>query len=214
VKTSKGADWRRERRGIWSTSITLTALVVAGSYVTSTAVAGSLSGRVSAASGVKPSRSAEVEIVELQRRAATGNDGAFRFGDVPDGTYTLRTQYVGALPIETKVNVSGDTRSIEILLGAAHADGSYIENVLVVGQQASLASALSRQRAADGVESVFSRDGIGQFPDQNAAESLRRVAGINVLNDQGEGRFVAVRGLPPDLNSASINGARVPAPEG
>src|SRR5690606_3195808 len=75
------------------------------------------------------------------------------------------------------------------------------------------ASALSRQRSADGVQSVLSRDGIGQFPDQNAAESLRRVAGINVLNDQGEGRFVAVRGLSPDLNAASINGARVPAPE-
>ena len=42
---------------------------------------------------------------------------------------------------------------------------------------------------------------------------MRRVAGVNVLNDQGEGRFVAVRGLSPDLNAASINGARVPAPE-
>ena len=91
--------------------------------------------------------------------------------------------------------------------------GGQTEEVLVVGQRASINSALSRQRSADGVESVLSRDGIGQFPDQNAAESMRRVAGINILNDQGEGRFVAVRGLSPDLNSASINGARVPAPE-
>ncbi|HEY5754939.1 MAG TPA: TonB-dependent receptor [Steroidobacter sp.] len=186
---------------------------MAGSCVTSAALAGSLSGRVSDASGVKSLQSAEVEIVELQRRAQTGNDGAFRFGDVPDGAYTLRTQYVGAAPLETKVNVAGDTRSADILLGEVHNDGGYIDNVLVVGQRASLASALSRQRSADGVESVLSRDGIGQFPDQNAAESLRRVAGINVLNDQGEGRFVAVRGLSPDLNAASINGARVPAPE-
>jgi TonB-dependent receptor len=193
--------------------VTLTAVVVAGSCVTSAALAGSLSGRVSDASGVKFLQSAEVEIVELQRRAQTGSDGLFRFGDVPDGAYTLRTHYVGAVAVETKVDVVGDTRSANILLGTARADGGYIENVLVVGQQASLASALSRQRSADGVESVLSRDGIGQFPDQNAAESLRRVAGINVLNDQGEGRFVAVRGLSPDLNAASINGARVPAPE-
>ncbi|WP_202626988.1 TonB-dependent receptor [Steroidobacter agaridevorans] len=213
MKINKGADWRRDGRGIWSTPVSLTALVVAGSCVTSAALAGSLSGRVSDASGVKSLRSAEVEIVELQRRAQTGNDGSFRFSDIPDGSYTLRTQYVGADPVEIKVNVAGDTRSEDILLGAARADGGYIDNVLVVGQRASLASALSRQRAADGVESVLSRDGIGQFPDQNAAESLRRVAGINVLNDQGEGRFVAVRGLSPDLNAASINGARVPAPE-
>lgn len=213
MKIEKGANWRREGRGIWSTPVTLTALVVAGSCVTSAALAGSLSGRVSDASGVKSLQSAEVEIVELQRRAQTGSDGLFRFGDVPDGSYTLRTQYVGAPAAETKVDVAGDTRSPDILLGAAYNDGGYIDNVLVVGQRASLASALSRQRSADGVESVLSRDGIGQFPDQNAAESLRRVAGINVLNDQGEGRFVAVRGLSPDLNAASINGARVPAPE-
>jgi TonB-dependent receptor len=213
VKIEKGANWRREGRGIWSTSVSLTALVVAGTCVTSAALAGSLSGRVSDASGVKSLQSAEVEIVELQRRAETGGDGSFRFGDVPNGSYTLRTQYVGADPVETKVDVAGDTRSEDILLGAARADNGYIDNVLVVGQRASMSSALSRQRAADGVESVLSRDGIGQFPDQNAAESLRRVAGINVLNDQGEGRFVAVRGLSPDLNAASINGARVPAPE-
>lgn len=213
MKIVKGVNWRAERRGIWSTSVGWSALVVAGSCVTSAALAGSLSGRVSDASGVKSLQSADVEIVELKRRAQTGNDGLFRFGDVPDGAYTLRTQYVGASAVETKVNVSGDTRSADIQLGAASGDAGFIDNVLVVGQHASMASALSRQRSADGVESVLSRDGIGQFPDQNAAESLRRVAGINVLNDQGEGRFVAVRGLSPDLNAASINGARVPAPE-
>lgn len=214
MKVVKGANWRGEGRGIWSTSVRWSAFVAAGSCVTSAALAGSLSGRVSDASGVKSLQSAEVEIVELKRRAQTGSDGLFRFGDVPDGSYTLRTQYVGAPAVETKVNVSGDTRGADIQLGAAAGvDSGYIDNVLVVGQRASLASALSRQRSADGVESVLSRDGIGQFPDQNAAESLRRVAGVNVLNDQGEGRFVAVRGLSPDLNAASINGARVPAPE-
>src|SRR5690606_11901920 len=83
----------------------------------------------------------------------------------------------------------------------------------VVGQSASLASSLSRKRAADGVEDVLTRDAVGQFPDQNVAESLRRVPGINILNDQGEGRFVSVRGLDPELNAASINGTRLPAPE-
>jgi TonB-dependent receptor len=213
VKTVKDANWRADGRGIWSTPVSLTALIVAGSWVAPAALAASLTGRVADVSGIKSLQSAEVEIVELQRRAQTASDGTFRFGDIPDGTYTLRTQYVGAATVETKVVVSGETRTGDILLGTGSSDAGFIDNVLVVGQRASLASALSRQRSADGVESVLSRDGIGQFPDQNAAESLRRVAGINVLNDQGEGRFVAVRGLSPDLNAASINGARVPAPE-
>jgi TonB-dependent receptor len=88
-----------------------------------------------------------------------------------------------------------------------------MNDVIVVGQSANLASALSRQRAADGVESVLTRDSIGQFPDQNVAEALRRLSGVNILNDQGEGRFVSVRGLDPELNAASVNGTRLPAPE-
>ena len=83
-------------------------------------LAGSDRGRVSDTSGVKSLQSAEVEIVELQRRAQTGSDGGFRFGDVPDGAYTLRTQYVGADAVETKVNVSDDTRSADILFGASN----------------------------------------------------------------------------------------------
>lgn len=213
MKVSKSADWRSEGRGIWSTSVTWSAIVVAGCCAPAAVMAGTLSGRVSDASGVKSLQSAQVEIVELNRRAESGSDGSFRFADVPDGSYTLRTKYVGTPAVETKVNVAGDTRTSDILLGANSGDTGYIDNVLVVGQRASMSSALSRQRSADGVESVLSRDGIGQFPDQNAAESLRRVAGVNVLNDQGEGRFVAVRGLSADLNAASINGARVPAPE-
>lgn len=90
--------------------------------------------------------------------------------------------------------------------------GSNVDaSIIVVGQVANQASTLSRQRAADGVESVLTRDAIGQFPDQNVAESIRRLPGVNILNDQGEGRFVSVRGLDPELNAASINGTRVPS---
>ena len=36
---------------------------------------------------------------------------------------------------------------------------------------------------------------------------------MNVLNDQGEGRFVSIRGLDPNLVSTSINGVRLTSPE-
>ena len=93
---------------------------------------------------------------------------------------------------------------------AADAD---VTELTVVGQRAIMASSIARQRASDTVESVITNDAIGQFPDQNVAESARRLPGVNVLNDQGEGRFIAVRGLDPSLNAASLNGVRVPAPE-
>lgn len=91
--------------------------------------------------------------------------------------------------------------------------GANSVEILVIGQGANQASALSRKRASDVVSDVLTRDAIGQFPDQNVAESLRRLPGVNVLNDQGEGRFVSVRGLDPELVSSSVNGVRLPAPE-
>jgi len=88
-----------------------------------------------------------------------------------------------------------------------------IENVIVVGQRAMMQNALNRQRNDDLIKSIVTRDAIGQFPDQNVAEAVRRLAGVNVLNDQGEGRFIAIRGLDPGLNAASVNGSRIPSPE-
>ena len=170
--------------------------------------AGTIAGTVSDATGTRTLQSAQLRLVELGRIAESSRDGSFRFTDVPAGTYTIEARYIGADAVSQKVDVPA-----EGLINASIIMGTDDRQILVIGQAANQASALSRQRAADGVESVLTRDAIGQFPDQNVAESLRRLPGVNILNDQGEGRFVSVRGLDPELNSASVNGVRLPAPE-
>ncbi|HZG33979.1 MAG TPA: TonB-dependent receptor plug domain-containing protein, partial [Sphingopyxis sp.] len=171
------------------------------------ALASDIIGTVTDATDTRALQGTEVRIVELGRVAEAGRDGSYRFADVPAGTYTLEARYIGAAPVTQSVTVTDGGNVVANL--SVGTDGS----ILVIGQAANLSSSLSRQRAADGVESVLTRDAIGQFPDQNVAESLRRLPGVNILNDQGEGRFISVRGLDPELNAASINGARLPAPE-
>ncbi|SEI65853.1 TonB-dependent receptor [Sphingobium sp. AP50] len=173
------------------------------------AFAGTITGTVSDGTGTRALQSTQLRIVENGRVAEAGRDGSYRFPEVAPGTYTIEARYTGADPVRTTVVVpaTGDVDA-DIRIGS-NVDAS----IIVVGQVANQASALSRQRAADGVESVLTRDAIGQFPDQNVAESLRRLPGVNIMNDQGEGRFVSVRGLDPELNAASVNGARLPAPE-
>ncbi|MET0848030.1 MAG: TonB-dependent receptor [Pseudomonas sp.] len=87
------------------------------------------------------------------------------------------------------------------------------EHVEVVGQAASIDQALKEQRSADSIKSVVHADGMAQLPDENVAEAVQRLPGVSVERDQGEGRFVSVRGLGPDLNSVTINGTLVPSPE-
>ena len=93
-------------------------------------------------------------------------------------------------------------------------DSEITEELLVVGTKASIISAIEKQRDSNQILSVIDSDALGEFPDTTAAEALRRISGISVENDQGEGRYVTVRGLSGDLNSISVNGATVPAPEG
>jgi TonB-dependent receptor len=96
---------------------------------------------------------------------------------------------------------------------AASAAATRLERVVIRGQAGSLRNALDVQQASDRVLSVVRSDDIGQLPDSNAAEALQRLPGVSVENDQGEGRYVRIRGAGPDLNSVSINGTMVPAPE-
>lgn len=184
--------------------------VLACSAFAGAAHAGTLAGTVVDSSSTRALDAAEIELVELQRTVSTERDGSFRFSDVPAGTYTLVARYTSAAPVTRTVTVpeSGDVR-VNFQLGTSAED-----TILVIGQRANLASSISRQRAGEGVSTVLTRDSIGQFPDQNVAEALRRAPGINVLNDQGEGRFVSIRGLDPELNSTSINGNRVLATGG
>jgi TonB-dependent receptor len=92
-------------------------------------------------------------------------------------------------------------------------DGGIREHVTVIGQAASIDKALKEQRRSDSISSVVHADGVAQLPDDNAAEALQRMPGVSVERDQGEGRYVSVRGLGADLNSVSINGSTLPSPE-
>ncbi len=186
------------------------ASIAAIALTASPAIAGDVTGVVIDETDTVALQSAVVRIPELGRSVTTERDGSFRITDVPEGTWTIEARYIG---------VPTETQTIEVFAqGAVMANfmlgGDDAANILVYGQRANQANALSRKYGSDTIVDVLTRDAIGQFPDQNVAESLRRLPGVNVLNDQGEGRFVAVRGLDPSLNATSINGVRLPSPEG
>lgn len=84
-----------------------------------------------------------------------------------------------------------------------------VYGVIVTGER----EALAQQREAKNIKNVVSADGIGKLPDRNAAEAVQRVPGVSIERDQGEGRFVAVRGLPSQWNSTTLNGDRLPTAE-
>jgi len=172
---------------------------------------GQVQGLVSDATGEARFTGAIVRIEELNLETTSQRDGRFNFPPVKPGTYTLTVEYLGAEPVSRQITLADDQTLFETVnIGS---DEPILENIIVVGQAAGTNRSLNVQRAADNIITVVSADGIGQFPDTNASEALQRLPGLSIERDQGEGRFVRIRGLGPDFNAVNINGARVPSPD-
>ena len=86
-------------------------------------------------------------------------------------------------------------------------------DIVVTGTALGERKALAEKRSADNfVEAIYAND-VGKLPDQNVAEAVRRLPGVSVANDQGEGRYVIIRGINPNLVNVVLNGLTLPAPE-
>ena len=189
---------------------TAIAVVVAG-LSGSTLADGRIEGQIKATEQGIALQGAKIRIAELNREAVSQRDGRFVFLDVKPGNYTLVTSYIGADDMKRVVVVNDQqtTRENFQLSGVS----GLVENVIVIGQAAGINKSLNKQRSADNILSAVSADAIGQFPDTNVSESLQRLPGLSIERDQGEGRYVRVRGMSPDYNAVTINGVGVPGPD-
>lgn len=92
-----------------------------------------------------------------------------------------------------------------------------VDEVVVTGRRPiaeSEAAALQVQRNSDSLVSVIASDAVGRLPDQNIAQAVARVPGAAVESDQGQARYVSLRGAPNNWTTLSINGIGIVSPEG
>lgn len=84
-----------------------------------------------------------------------------------------------------------------------------LEKLEVEGFRDSLELSREKMRAADNLQSIISADSVGKLPDANIAEALNRVTSVYLRPDQGEGRYVSIRGVDPILNNVTLNGQTI-----
>lgn len=97
---------------------------------------------------------------------------------------------------------------------AAGSDEEYkLETVTVEGSLLSRKRGIQEKRESLQLLEALGADELGQLPDNNVGESLNRLAGVSMLVEKGEGRFVQIRGINPSLNNVTINGANMGSPE-
>jgi len=144
-------------------------------------------------------------------------DGDFVAQVDRDGTFTLRSLSVGPRVVtvsyvgyeartETTTIAAGETTRIEMVLSP---EIIQLQAVIVEGAREGQARAINEQRSATNLRNIVSADAIGNFPDVNAAEALKRLPGISTVRQRGEDRDITIRGAAPDLNAITLDGVSV-----
>ena len=87
---------------------------------------------------------------------------------------------------------------------ATTADETGDDAIVVTGIRSSLATALGEKRSTDNIVEVIQAEDIGKLPDQNLAEVLENVTGVQITRQAGVGNAVQIRGT--DANRTEING--------
>jgi TonB-dependent receptor len=170
---------------------------------------GSVAGQVVDAAGA-PYVGAEVTVGGLGLKATTDEQGRFRLLGVPAGSHEIRAEYLSATTATETIEVAaGQSVTMRFVLQRFAEEIDVEATPLLDGE----AAALNQQKNAVNITNIVSADQIGRFPDPNAAEATQRIPAITLQRDQGEGRYVIVRGTEARLNSTTVDGERIPSPE-
>ncbi|QXW42889.1 TonB-dependent receptor [Pseudomonas amygdali] len=91
-----------------------------------------------------------------------------------------------------------------------NSDAAPAESVTVTGYVKQNREEIRAKRNTSQVADFISSDEMGQQPDLNIADSLRRLPDVTTEFDEDEGRFVSVRGLPSRFTTTTFDGAMIP----
>jgi TonB-dependent receptor len=90
-----------------------------------------------------------------------------------------------------------------------------LEAMVVEGYREGRSRALQQKQSQTNISDIVSADAIGNLPDRNIAEAVARIPGVSITGmEQGEGRYVSIRGVDPNLNQVVMDGATLAAPGG
>lgn len=173
---------------------------------------GSISGTIRDESGTLPSASIVIEGTQLG--TISQPNGTFKLVSIPAGPQTVLISYVGYEPkkIEVEVRAGESTKmgAIKLAPASLQLDEILVQSTFRHGQQ----RAQAMERNTPSIVTIMAADAIGKLPDRNAAEAIQRMPGVQIERDQGEGRYVTVRGAPGPWSSTLINGSRIPDARG
>jgi TonB-dependent receptor len=171
---------------------------------------GSITGRVSDSSGAVL-QGARVVLQPRGIIVTTNSFGEFTFTNIPPGAYTVVISYVGFESITQAVSVGANP--VEPVIVSLQVKSKSEEIIVTAPRPHGEAEAINRTRTADNILQVIPAEVITSLPNANIADALGRLPSVTIERDEGEGKYVQIRGTQPRLSNVTIDGVNVPSPE-
>ncbi len=144
--------------------------------------------------------------------SATDLDGRYLVPNVPEGSQTFYVSSVGYESQEFTVEIpAGGKVNQDVALPSAAAQ---LDELVITGLRKSQIDAINRKRQALNNTEILTTNDIGRLPDINVAEAAQRVSGVSIETDNGEGRFISIRGIQPALNNVTLNNTNIGSTSG
>jgi TonB-dependent receptor len=155
---------------------------------------------------------ASVELQPGGQTAVSDGQGDFTITGVTPGRYKIS---VSALGFATFTNNDLAVTSGGVVnVNAALQVGTHTEVVEVRAEREhGEIEAINRERTADNILQVLPAEVITSLPNANIADALGRLPSVTLERDEGEGKYVQIRGTQPRLTNVTIDGINVPSPE-
>ena len=171
---------------------------------------GTISGRVTDSSG-GVLQGAQIDVEPIGTSLVSDVQGQFFMNNLAPGSYTITITYVGFKKSAQTVNVTaGQVASVEAKMTV---EEQSLEVLVTAERPSAEAEAVNIQRTADNIVQVLPADVIRSLPNANMADALGRLPSVTLERDEGEGKYVQVRGTEPRLTNTTIDGMNVPSPE-
>jgi len=169
----------------------------------------SIKGRLFGNNDALPGATVKIEGTTLG--AITEMDGSFIITNLSAGKKTLVCTYLGFNTLKKEIDLS-ENQKLDLGKVELKERALQLKDVEVTGRlrQASESKAINMMHTSSKTITVLSSETIKKLPDKNAAETVKRVAGVGIQNNKGEGSFVSLRGTPHDWTATLINGHRLP----
>lgn len=171
---------------------------------------GVLAGKVSDSSG-GVLQGAQIALDHGGATAVSDVLGEFRIPGLDAGSYNATITYVGFKTFTKSITITaGQTASLEAQLSVEAVD---VEVEVVSERGSAEVEAVNRERTADNIVQILPADVIRSLPNANLADALGRLPSVTIERDEGEGKYVQIRGTEPRLANTTIDGINVPSPE-